>query len=578
MTVNPYFREFYDVLHSRFSNEAANMSYTDWLERHTTLAKKAFSTKGYEFQSEIINDWSKDLSVIKISQVGLSEVSLRKGLAFITRNQGTSVLYLMPTLDMRDRFSSTRVAPLLKNDDVFNPPMMGKPIRRAELFQVDQSFFYVLDSNEGSATSIPGDVILADEIELADPEMLALFNSRLQNSDWKIYQRFSTPQFENSGIDLHFKNSSQKSYLCKCESCGSWNDPRWTPEHIHISGLSGDVNSLFDITPEMVHTLDLAPEASFAMCTNCGSRLNLSDPTLREWTARFPSRDKVGYKVTPWSTDRFPVKYLVEQMLQYSNSNSIRRYYNTVLGESYEDASSRLSELDIRAVMEGPDKPEISPGTPVVVGLDIGFSCHLTLMALTDPHPVVFSFEVVPDRNIVTRIKEVLETYNVVGGCVDRYPQTTLSNEIRDISDGRIVPVEYAGQPGSAPVQLINDELGALSHARVNRTVSMDDLTLSIRKRKLSFRGYADQANTLVTHLRDQVRLESVDSPAVWRKTQGIDHYAHSLNYAKLALRVHNLVLHKSGDDPRSFFGVSSVLTNKQFDDRFGFRNTYLSP
>lgn len=575
-TANPYLKDFRSFLHNRFSDDSRSMPMSEWVFRNTTLNKKPFTTKGYPFQQRVLDDMSQDVSVIKISQTGFTEIMFRKAAGFLTRNQGTSLIFALPTDDMAKRVANTRVQPMLSHDRVFDIPLPSKPIRRADLMQIGTSFLYLIGGGEAGATSIPADVVILDELDLHDPDIVSLFSSRLQNSDWKITQRLSTPTFENYGIDAHWKVSSQNEMLMKCPSCGHHNNPRWTPEHVHLHGLSSDINNFLDITQEMFDRIDLSPDKSFVFCTNCGTNLSphLAEPTLREWVPRYGSRTKVGYKITPFGTDRLPVSYILNQQMHYQHTGSIRRFWNTVLGESYDDSNARLSELDIKAAMGDPRVPEISKDTPVVVGIDVGLTCHLTIIALPE---TVISFEAIPSRNLTTRVKEILETYNVLGGCIDRYPDTSLSNEVRDLSNGLILPVEYAS-PNSSPVNLVLDELGDLSHVRGNRTMMLDETAQRIRKRRLRMEGYKDHHTILIHHLKSQVRLESPDSPAVWRKTDGVDHFAHALTYGLFAIRVHNLQNHQNQSETRTFFSISTVTPSHLSGDRLGMPVRYVVP
>lgn len=575
-TANPYLKDFRSFLHDRFSDDSKSMTMTTWLEKNTTLNKKPFTTAQYPFQRTILDDLSPDLTVIKPSQVGLSELSYRKAAGFLTRNQGTSLILALPTEAMFKRMSNTRIMPMLSNDRVFDIPLPMKPIRRADLMQIGHSFLYMVGGSEAGATSIPADFVMIDEIDLADPDIVSLYSSRLQNSDWKITQRLSTPTFEGFGISAFFEVSNQNEYFIKCPGCNTHNAPKWTPEHIHIEGLSSDINDLTDISQEMFDSLTLNDDTAYVVCTHCGYNLSpyLAESNLREWVPAYPSRSAVGYRVSPFSTDRLPVSYILNQQMHYARSGSLRRFYNTTLGVAYDDSDSRLSELDIKAAMGDPRVPEISKDTPVVVGIDVGLTCHITIIALPE---TVISFEAIPSRNLPTRVEEILNTYNVLGGCIDRYPDTSLSNEVRDLSNGLILPVEYAS-PNSSPINLVLDELGDLSHVRGNRTMMLDETAQRIRKRRLRMEGYKDHHTILIHHLKSQVRLESPDSPAVWRKTDGVDHFAHALTYGLFAIRVHNLQNHQNQSETRTFFSISTVTPSHLSGDRLGMPVRYAVP
>src|SRR4051794_36737686 len=121
--MNQHLLDFYSQLRDRFDADRADMTTADWVIQNTRLKKKPFSFAGYEFQRQIISDWHPDLSTIKPSQIGLTEIQIRKFLSFAKRNPGTTGIFSSPTDEMRDRTSMTRVKPLLDTEKVFN--MLG---------------------------------------------------------------------------------------------------------------------------------------------------------------------------------------------------------------------------------------------------------------------------------------------------------------------------------------------------------------------------------------------------------------------------------------------------------------------
>ncbi|WP_204307082.1 hypothetical protein, partial [Klebsiella aerogenes] len=70
-------------------------------------------------------------------------------------------------------------------------------------------FGYITGTTEGEATSISADILMEDEVDLADQSMRSLFQSRLQGSLWKITQRFSTPTYLGYGIDAAYQASDK---------------------------------------------------------------------------------------------------------------------------------------------------------------------------------------------------------------------------------------------------------------------------------------------------------------------------------------------------------------------------------
>ena len=286
--MSDYFQEMIGRIDARFSIDSKDMTMGDWICANTRLRSRPFTFSRYPFQKAIADDMHTNMDVVKPSQIGLTEVQVRKALAFIARNRGTSLIFTMPTDDMFDRLSPTRILPLVKEEKVFN---LGddKPTRSKGLIQVGTSFMYVTGSKESDATSISADVVFNDEVDLMDQQMMALFNSRLQNSDWKINQRFSTPTFHSFGVDAGYQRSDQHEYMCKCDACNHWNIPVFSERFIDLPGLPTDM-PLMEIDEAMIDAGTVNINDSQVVCEKCRAPLDLSRVENREWVARFASR------------------------------------------------------------------------------------------------------------------------------------------------------------------------------------------------------------------------------------------------------------------------------------------------
>lgn len=570
--MNPYLKDFRQQIRTRFAEDSDTMSYSEWIIKNTKLKKVPFTFKGYEFQRQIVDDMSRNMSVIKCSQVGLTEVQMRKFAAFLTRNVGVSGIFTLPNDDMYRRVSTTRFGPMVNTEHVFN---LGydKPIRRMDLYQINQSFGYFVGNKESDATSINADLLFHDEVDLSDQEMLGLFQSRLQGSDYRITQGFSTPTFEGFGIDSSFRASDQHEYMVKCQQCNHHNIPEFNADYIVIPGLPSDLNDLTEIDAEIASRLDLAN--AHVRCQSCGEPLNLHDPTLREWVPRHAGRRGRGYRVTPFCTPRLTIEYIVDQLVQYKQKDALRRFYNTVLGMPYNDSNARLSELEIRAVMHGGTKPVLGK-IPVAVGIDMGITCHMVIMSLETN--TIIGWRQVVASNLVDEIRTLMNDYELITGAIDRNPYTPLSEEIRDLTDNRIIPVEYANSVLAPAVNIKKTELDELSHIQANRTVMIDAVVSAIRKRKIAFTGYGSHETLIVQHLRDMVRIEQADTPASWQKLTGSDHFFHALAYVLFSVRANDTLLYRSDADPRIGFSADGFIIEIQSEEEMSMKRRRSEP
>lgn len=550
----------------RFSIDSVNMPMSEWICKNTTLKGRPFTLHEYEFQKKIVDDMHPNMDVIKISQVGLTELQIRKALAFLVRNNGTSLIFTLPNDDMYKRVSNTRVKPIVNKDKVFNTPQdkEGKATRSMDLMQFGQSFLYLVACVESAATSIPADVVFNDEVDLSDQSILSLFNSRLQNSKYKISQRFSTPTFPSYGIDLNWQSSDQHMYLCKCESCGHWSHPEFNHNFIHLPGMP-DVENLDKITENQQELLQFAD--AYVMCERCKAPLDLKNPDNREWVPAHPSRvNSRGYRVGPFATGRLDINYIFNSLFKYQKTEFLRGFYNTVLGLPYSDGNIQIPENDILACMTGnTTMPTTSKSDDLWVGIDMGQTCHITLgRGSSKDNLEILSVYHVPVDEIVEHCKILVKDYSIRGGAVDRHPYEPTSREIFKATGGKIIPVEYRGQKD---VNVVYNEYEEVAHVQVNHTWFLDNFATKIRKRAMRISGYGYQKSLLISHYRDMVREEKAGEPAHWTKLNGNDHYLHSGAFMAVAPHIFDLIRLHSKEEIRTMalgqvVGVKAGLPN----------------
>lgn len=556
MARNSYVAQFFEDLSARYPVDGADMSYSDWISLNTKLAGRPFRYDGYEFQKAIVDDMATNLAVIKCSQIGMTECQVRKFLAFLTRHRGTSGIFTFPNEKMFKKNSKTRIKPIIQQP-AFNSQAVDddKPVRAVDLFEINGSFAHITGMTEGDATSTPADILFHDEVDLSDQTMIGLFQSRLQNSEFKINQKFSTPTHPMFGIDAAYQASNQMEYMTRCR-CGHWQAPKFNLNFVHLKGYTGD-EKLDEIDADMAAKIDF--DGSYVKCDKCSQPLDLRDPSLREWVANFPARRAHGYRISPFSPThgRLNLAYIVDQLLKMRQLDNLKGWYNTVLGETYSDGSSKLEPDVVKAIMKSPSVPLVGKEVQVALGCDMGKTCHLTLGAIrpggeADP----FLFEQVPSSQILDRIVQLRSQYNIVTGGVDRHPYTPESERIRDATDRKVLPIEYRG---SSHLAIVEDEFGALDYVRINRTAAIDAQVRAIQRRSTTFSGFGAMGTILVEQCCDMVRIEHDEQPAVWQKLTGNDHFMHSLVLMRASIKAREVLATRVVTENRTMIGLVSV-------------------
>jgi hypothetical protein len=550
-------KDFSSRLEQRFAPEYLDLTPSEWICKNTTMRGRPFSMKGYEFQQAITDDMHPNLACKKCSQVGLTEVQIRKALCFLMRNQGTSLIFSLPEEKLFRKVAQTRILPIVQRDRIFNLEENKGASRNMAIVQLGTSWLYVTSCTEGDATSTAADAVFNDEVDLSDHEILALFSSRLQNSNYKIKQRFSTPTFAAFGIDADYNASDQQRYLHKCSACGHWNWPEFDLRFCDIPGMPAHVENLFQLDQDILHELDLLNAR--VVCEECRSPLTGDDE--REWVAKFPSRTASrGYWVTPFSTTRITLSYMIRELVSYLKRDYLRGFYNTVLGETYSDANTQITLEDIEAAFGSPNLDDLP--RDITLGIDMGQTCHVIIGS--PDGSTIYRMVQVAAENIVEFIKNLNDKHNVVAGGIDREPYTPTSYQIRDLTKGRVVPIKYVQTPLA---KVVNDDYGALEYVQMNRTKMLDAVAKIFREHTIKMNGYSHQKEIIKEHLRDMVRDEQPEKPAVWIKNQGHDHYFHAIGYYRAAAAIRGIILMQEEEEPRSVVDFTVIDLGKQ-DDR----------
>lgn len=545
-------REFHNALTTRYPIDGDNMAMSEWIIRNTHLGGEPFSLSGYEFQRQIIDDMHPDLAVIKCSQVGLTEVQIRKFLGWLKRNRGTVGIFTLPSEKIFRRISKMRIKPLIEGEPVFNqrPINDAKPARSMDMYQIDESFAVISGLTEDDATSTSADILFHDEVDLSDQKLLALAQSRLQNSDHKITQGFSTPKYPGFGIDGKFQLSDKHEYFLKCACCGHQQVPDFNMKFLCLPGYSGpdDPTTASEEEIDKINFND-----AFLKCERCSKPLDLRRPELRQWVSAHPGKLIRGYRVRPFSTHRLPIRYIFSRLLSERRMDGIQGFHNTVLGQPYVDSKAQLTEAEVRACLAAPRDLEVGSDVPCFVGVDVGDTCHIVLGPVVGSKAAVAVMKSVPADKLLEELKALDARYNIVGGTIDRHPYTPTANAIRDHFQNRILPVEYRG---TVAAKLVLDETGTVSHCQVDRTGVLDKVVDTIRSGSFEINGYAAQDSILIEHLRNMVREELPEQPAKWVKLTTQDHYFHALAFFLVAPRILEIMQDYMTAEMVTSFGV----------------------
>lgn len=517
-----------------------------FIRQHTYLRGSRYSFVDHEFQEKIITDDSQIVNVQKCSQIGLSEIMARFGVAVTNMIPHFSVIVTFPFSGDASNFAKTRIDPFIESSprlrDAINPKM-----NNGEIKQFGTSFMYFRGTNgKTQAISIPADMIISDEIDRSDPHILSQYTSRLTHSDWKLRRNFSTPTIPGFGIAKEMDESLQYVNICKCTHCSHHFLPDYF-EHVKIPGFDHSLRTLSKSNLSKTRYL----EASLH-CPHCGKPLTKADlgPENREWIvknneANFTAR---GYMVSPFDAPNLiSVVDLIKASTMYAR---FTEFVNQNLGLPEADAAESLTLADLNSA-------QLPPGVDMrsselhCMGIDVGLINHIIIGRLTQQGEFLVVYrERVPLSKLEERKRKLAAEWKVVITVMDSQPYVDKVQEFQKWDKNL-----YGGVYGKQKKQLEpfkiqmfeGDEMDGklpIHTVQINRDKALDLLLGVIKRGEMKWAPIGQEDDELFEkHMLDMRRVNIIDEhmEQTWtwvKSTHGQDHYHHTLLYCWIACQL----------------------------------------
>lgn len=550
---DPVTTAFVTRLNARSETLNARTKHSEWVQKNTTLNGLPFTFKDHEMQKQIFDDPSSRLAVRKCSQVGLSELLVRKLLTISAVMRYVRVIYTLPTRQFAMKFSKDRVDSVITQSPVLNSMIKKGADSVEQKVFVNSNVLYMTGTfGDSSAISIPATYVVNDEIDFSNLEVIGKMSSRLRhapiNDDGQrgYHYKFSTPTLPNYGVSEAFDNGKQYYYVVKCKCCNHVQVPSWYEDFI-IPGYDDDIK-------ELDHTLmrqlidRKAHNSAYIKCQKCGKNLmpSLIDPENRRWMAKHPDRENSSYQISPWDVPVYNTpKSIMTEMLGYKRTMD---FYNFVLGLDYVDADSVFMEEPFLRNIQAKwwkylqDSTSSRSLTRTVIGMDVGKICHMTVgVSKERGFDVVYAEEVhhTQTRPAIQEIKNRLMFFNCAVFCIDAGPDITLVRDLLAFCSEygiEAYAVEYVRKVGLKDYEL-NKDTGV---CKANRTNLLTDLMKAHNNYQIQYVSetvspimatFKAQVTSLKKILREQPDGEMLEQ---FVKT-GPDHFGHSLNYMRIA-------------------------------------------
>lgn len=509
-----------------------------WIAENTFINGRPYAYKDHEYQQRILDSTAREQNIRKCSQVGISELAIRKALALCGMIKNFTTIYTLPTASFAGTLSKTRVNPVIQESPYLKD--MVNDLDNVEVKQLGTSYLYLKGAASSNAPiSIPADALVHDELDFSDPLVISQYQSRLTHSPYKFKTRLSTPTIPGKGIDFEFQRSKRYFNFTKCDCCAHFFIPDYY-EHVRVPSFSGDLR---EITKRNLHTHDYTN--AFVMCPRCGGKPNLG-PAHREWVCENLSENHVaeGFQVSPFDAPRIITPgYLVEASTSYTN---VAEFVNFNLGLPYFSQESVLSPEEVQATIS---TVKFEGSQSRVIGMDLGMLCHIVVASTCyDGSMQVIHTEKVPLQKAKERYCSLRLQYKVRVSVIDSLPYTDLVLGLQAIDQNLYASV-YTQTKGTELFSIRKREeeeekgLQQLRQISVSRDRTLDALMSFLRSGLFS--KFSDENDAeFVEHCTDMRRVKDWDMRSQeirfrWIKSeQGADHFWFALSYAFLAKHI----------------------------------------
>lgn len=422
---------------------------------------------------------AQEMVAQKCVQVGLTEYLFVRTF-HSAGNKGLGVLYMLPTLDLRNRVVKARVNPAIQKSDYYkhiqrnsstDSMSRAKVADATEVKLFGKAPIYFVGSNSPSGVvECAVDLVIIDEVDKCDSERVAMAFDRYSSSMLKESIKVGNPSFPDRGISAAFKASNQQYWLIRCDGCRKWQDLDWF-RHV-VREVGPRKYELRDREWKPGCGRDIAP-----MCQSCEKPLNRF--ARGRWVAKYPDRPVVGFTMSQLYSPTTTLERLMYNLDQgflaaLGDEYRMQLFFNSVLGLPYSPAGTSLSELVIRGCAKDYALPNGSH-RPTTMGVDVGAS-KLNVRISDRPTRDGRRYRRMLYEGTVAEFEELtplMQRYNVAIGVIDIDPETRKAKEFQAKHDGKIWLCSVVDPPTRSAVEAFkfDDETRIVT---AHRTQMMD--------------------------------------------------------------------------------------------------------
>ena len=473
-----------------------------------------FDVKESPYLVDIFQDETPTVVIQKSAQIRISITAIIRFLQRVAA-RGWNGIYYFPTDDAMYPFVQSRFNPMIDGN-----PKLSEIVRDTNSVSVKNlgsAYAYLFGlRSKSNRDSYPADCETFDELDQMPEKDVEIALERMSASKIHRVDFLSTPSIPGIGINRKYRLSDQKHWVMKCGHCGRQNIPPSEPDD------TGDEIMLF---PDCI-------EQGFLTCRKCHLPL---DRRVGYWVPKYPGREWSGYHGSRLFA---PNANLVKLYQDYLTGLSRENVYNRGLGMAFADTESRVTAEQVLALCGGSPMPRSSLES-CTAGIDVGedYLCVVISRKSSVKLREYIYIGTIKGKgmDMWTRLRDVLNLYNVRKYVIDAMPQTSPARELIKTlyrHDGWLC--RYS-KTANAPNW--ND---AESIVSCDRTSSLDTSHKLIRDSLIILPRRGPDVESFASHCENLQRKRDTDDKTgevtySWVHSESDpDHYRHAFNYDAL--------------------------------------------
>ena len=354
--------------HSSFvdqQNQQIELTVSDFTEAAFFLPSGGdysnFSFEGRPYLRQIYDTDASRLLLMAGRQVEKSTLLGNKMLAYSFMFPGFRALYVSPSNTQTKEFSKTRIQEAIETSRILksltNTKLISNIMEKSFInrSKVTLRFAFL---NADRCRGIPADLITIDEFQDILLDNIPVIEECASHSEHRLFTYSGTPKSLDNAIEHYWSRfSTQNEWVIPCRRHGTPTDPSsW-----HWNIPSEDNIGLKHLS-----------------CDKCGKIIHANDPDA-QWASMNPNprltTPYIGYRIPQLIVSWIHWGDIISKYETYSRV----KFYNEVLGRSYDSGTRPLTQQDVRdncsddlSMFAYESIPQKYSAHPVFMGIDWG--------------------------------------------------------------------------------------------------------------------------------------------------------------------------------------------------------------